>query len=77
MTVARPAAQAQVERVLNQLHMAETSDVLPFVYLGRKVLAPPTSCGVGENQYFDGAHGANVWEYFFEQATHNRRVAAI
>ena len=57
---------AQVERVLNQLHLAEKLGLTPFVFLGRKVVAPPWSCAVGENQYFDGGHGTNVWEYYFE-----------
>ena len=60
---------AQVERVLNQLHAAETLGLLPYVYLGRKVAAAPDSCEVGENQYFSPAHGSNVWEYYFEQVS--------
>ena len=58
---------AQLERVLNQLHLAEHLGLPPYVFLGRKVAAPPMSCGVGENQYFDARRGANVWEYYFEQ----------
>ena len=57
---------AQVERVLNQLYLASSLGVVPYIYLGRKVHAAPDSCGIGENQYFDQATGPNVWEYFFE-----------
>jgi len=57
---------AQVERVLNQLHLAGSLGLVPHVYLGRKVHAPPDSCNVGENQYFDAAAGPNVWDYYFE-----------
>lgn len=57
---------AQVERVLNQLLLAENLGLPAIVYLGRKVAAAPWTCDVGENQYFDAAHGPNVWEYFFE-----------
>ena len=60
---------AQVERVLNQLHLAESLGIPPVVYLGRKVAAAPWSCDVGENQYFDAAHGPNVWEYYFERVS--------
>ena len=60
---------AQVERVLNQLYLADSLGLLPYVYLGRKVAAAPWSCEVGENQYFDAAHGANVWEYYFNQVS--------
>ena len=63
---------AQVERVLNQLHLAEYLGLPPYVYLGRKVHAAPWSCDVGENQYFSAAytqHGGNVWEYYFEQVS--------
>jgi len=57
---------AQVERVLNQLHTADTLGLVPFVYLGRKVAAAPDACGIGENQYFEPSRGPNVWEYYFE-----------
>ena len=57
---------AQVERVLNQLHLADTLGLLPSVFLGRKVAAAPDACGIGENQYFDAGRGPNVWEYYFE-----------
>eukprot|EP00965_Chrysotila_dentata_P042325 1404438-Pleurochrysis_carterae.AAC.1 len=60
---------AQVERVLNQLHLAGTRGMTPFVFLGRKVFASPDSCSVGENQYFEPAAGDNVWEYYFEQVS--------
>ena len=58
---------AQVERVLNQLLLAENLGLPAYVYLGRKVVAAPWACDVGENQYFDPRSGDNVWEYFFEQ----------
>ena len=62
---------AQVERVLNQLHLADSLGLPPFVYLGRKVHAAPWSCDIGENQYFAGGagRGANVWEYYFDQVS--------
>ncbi|KAL1510774.1 hypothetical protein AB1Y20_007060 [Prymnesium parvum] len=63
---------AQVERVLNQLLLAENLGLLPHVFLGRKVHALPYSCAVGENQYFDHRRGANVWEYFFEPVSEYR-----
>ena len=66
--------RTQVERVLNQLHLAESLGLPPFIYLGRKVMAAPDTCDVGENQYFDAAHGANVWEYYFEQARRERET---
>jgi hypothetical protein len=64
----------QVERVLNQLHLAEYLGLPPYIYLGRKVHAAPNSCDVGENQYFAGGagHGPNVWEYYFEQVSSYR-----
>ena len=63
---AKPLAQfvlmlfAQVERVLNQLHLAGARGLVPHVFLGRKAFASPTSCEVGENQYFDAAAGPLV-----------------
>ena len=63
---------AQVERVLNQLHLAHSLGLPPYVYLGRKVHADPSSCDIGENQYFAGGsagHGSNVWEYYFDQVS--------
>ena len=62
----------QLERVLNQLHLAESRGVAPFVFLGRKVMASPSSCNVGENQYYDPSAGDNVWEYYFEQVSSYR-----
>jgi len=38
---------AQVERVLNQLHLAEHFGMAPFVFLGRKVFTAADCCGVG------------------------------
>ena len=63
---------AQVERVLNQLHLAGARGLVPHVFLGRKAFASPTSCEVGENQYFDAAAGPNVWEYYFEPVSSYR-----
>ena len=63
---------AQVERVLNQLLLAENLGLPAFVYLGRKVAAAPWSCDVGENQYFDAKRGSNVWEYYFEPVSSYR-----
>ena len=62
----------QVERVLNQLHLAGSRGLTPFVFLGRKVVASPDSCEVGENQYYDPTAGDNVWEYYFEQVSDYR-----
>ena len=66
----------QVERVLNQLHLAGSRGLTPFVFLGRKVVASPDACEVGENQYYDPAAGDNVWEYYFEQVSDYRLGAA-
>ena len=65
---------AQVERVLNQLLLAENLGLPAFVYLGRKVAAARgrPSCDVGENQYFDAKRGSNVWEYYFEPVSSYR-----
>lgn len=57
---------AQVERALNQLYVAETLGLMPFVYLGEMVWASPDSCSNGKNQYYDATAGDNVWEYYFE-----------
>ena len=57
---------AQVERVLNQLHLAQTLGFVPHIFLGLKVFNAPDACDIGDNQYFDAAHGDNVWEYYFE-----------
>lgn len=66
----------QVERVLNQLHLAGSRGLTPFVFLGRKVVASPDSCEIGENQYYDPTAGDNVWEYYFEQVSDYRLGAA-
>lgn len=57
---------AQVERVLNQLHLAATRGLTPHVFLGQKVFNAPDACDVGENQYFEASRGDNVWDYYFE-----------
>jgi len=57
---------AQVERVLNQLMLAEALGLTPHVFTGQKVFNSPDSCDIGENQYFDPSRGDNVWEYYFE-----------
>ena len=66
----------QVERVLNQLHLAGSRGLTPFVFLGRKVVASADSCEIGENQYYDPTAGDNVWEYYFEQVSDYRLGAA-
>eukprot|EP00962_Isochrysis_galbana_P055739 scaffold27525_cov96-Isochrysis_galbana.AAC.1 len=57
---------AQVERVLNQLHLAEHRGLVPHVFLGQMVFNAPDACDVGHNQYFEPSRGDNVWDYYFE-----------
>jgi hypothetical protein len=66
---------AQVERVLNQLHLAEHRGFVPHVFLGQKIFNAPDACDVGQNQYFEPSRGNNVWEYYFEPISSYRTGA--
>jgi len=67
---------AQVERVLNQLHLAAERGLTPHVFLGHKVFNAPDACDVGENQYYERGRGPNVWDYYFEPVSEYTTGAA-
>lgn len=58
---------AMVERIINQILYARASGLVPFVFIGEHIFAEGRACEHGTNPYHDGAHGENVWEYYFEQ----------
>jgi len=77
---------ALVQRVLNQVVLAQKLGLEPYVFLGRHTFVEPQACEYGMQPYFDQERGDNVWEYFFRQpadyrpgATYvrNRRVASL
>ena len=64
---------AQVERVLNQLYIAQLYNLIPAVWLGPDVFAPIGSCETGANHYHPHhlrpgeASDPNLWSNLFER----------
>lgn len=58
---------AIVERVVNQVLYARWAGLEPYVFVGERAFADSRSCQQGLQPYFDAKHGANVWDYYFEQ----------
>ena len=58
---------ALVQRVLNQIHYANSLDLVPAVFLGERTFMEPQACEYGPNPYHHTPSGDNVWEYWFTQ----------
>ena len=50
-----------------QVLYARWAGLEPYVFVGARAFADMRSCQQGLQPYYDPKHGANVWDYFFEQ----------